>query len=54
MEFDKDKLEEYKTNQKTQFLASQFESELEKLKDAEGLAASDPELAELAKEEIAV
>tara|TARA_B100000508_G_C11465122_1_gene281328 strand:- start:8325 stop:9299 length:975 start_codon:yes stop_codon:yes gene_type:complete len=52
MEFDKDKLEEFKQNQKTQFLASQFESELEKLREAQELAASDPEMAELAKEEI--
>lgn len=52
MEFDQVKLEEFKENQKTQFLASQFESELEKLHEAEQLAESDPEMAELAKEEI--
>ncbi len=53
MQFDPAKLEEFKENQKTQFLASQFESELEKLTEAEALAESDPEMAELAKEEIA-
>tara|TARA_B100002051_G_scaffold276785_1_gene328022 strand:+ start:11422 stop:12390 length:969 start_codon:yes stop_codon:yes gene_type:complete len=52
MEFDQDKLKEFKENQKTQFLASQFDSELEKLREAEELAASDPDMAELAKEEI--
>jgi len=53
MEFDNDKLKEFKENQKTQFLASQFESELVKLREAETLADSDPEMAELAQEEIA-
>lgn len=53
MEFDQDKLAEFKEHQKTQFLASQFESELEKLREAEALAASDLEMAELAQEEIA-
>lgn len=52
MNYDEQKLIEFKENQKTQFLASQFESELEKLTEAEALAASDPEMAELAKEEI--
>jgi len=52
MEFDQEKLKEFKENQKTQFLASQFESEFQKLYDAELLADSDPEMAELAKEEI--
>jgi peptide chain release factor 1 len=52
MEFSEEKLKEFKENHKTQFLASQFESELEKLREAEELAASDPEMAELAAEEI--
>ncbi len=52
MEFDQEKLQEFKENHKTQFLASQFESELVKLTDAQELADSDPEMAELAKEEI--
>lgn len=53
MEFDQDKLDEFKENHKTQFLASQFERELEKLREAEMLADSEPEMAELAAEEIA-
>ncbi len=52
MEFSQDKLQEFRDNHKTQFLASQFESELLKLREAEELATSDPEMAELAKEEI--
>jgi peptide chain release factor 1 len=52
MEYDQDKLQEFKDNHKTQFLASQFESELLKLTEAQELADSDPEMAELAKEEI--
>ena len=52
MEFDEQKLQEYKDNHKTQFLASQFEAFLVKLEDAQALASSDPEMAELAKEEI--
>ena len=52
MEFDQEKLKEFKEYQKTQFLASQFESELVKLREAEELAASDPAMAELAAEEI--
>ncbi len=53
MEFDQDKLQLFKEHQKTQFLATQFESELAKLREAEELAASDPEMAALAEEEIA-
>ncbi len=52
MEFDPLKLEEFKKNPKTQFLATQFESELKKLKDTEELAEIDSEMAEMAKEEI--
>jgi peptide chain release factor 1 len=52
MEFDIEKFKEFKENHKTQFLASQFESELKKLREAEELSDSDPEMAELAKEEI--
>lgn len=53
MDYDQDKLQEFKENHKTQFLASQFESELVKLTEAQELADSDPEMAELAVEEIA-
>lgn len=52
MEFNQDKLKEFKENHKTQFLASQFDSELVKLNEAKELADSDPEMAELAAEEI--
>lgn len=54
MEFNQEKLKEFKENKKTQFLASQFDSELKKLREAELLAASDPEMAELAQDEIVV
>ena len=53
MELDQDRLNIFKENQKTQFLASQFELGLEKLAEARELAASDPEMAELATAEIA-
>jgi peptide chain release factor 1 len=53
MEFDSAKLEEFKQNPKTQFLAGQFEDYLKKLREAEMLAATDAEMAEMAKEEIA-
>lgn len=52
MNFDQDKLKEFRENQKTQFLVSQFESYLDKLKEAEKLAAEEPAMAELAKDEI--
>ena len=52
MEFNPDKLSEFKSHQKTQFLYTQFETTEEKLKEAEGLA-EDPEMAELAAGEIA-
>jgi len=53
MEFDQDKLKEFQENHKTQFLASQFNVYLKKLTDAQELAASHPEMAEMAQEEIA-
>jgi peptide chain release factor 1 len=52
MEFSAEKLQAFKEHEKTQWLASQFEVELEKLREAEALAESDPEMAELAQEEI--
>jgi len=54
MDFKEEKIAEFKENHKTQFLASQFESYLTKLKDAEELSASDPDMAELAQDEISV
>lgn len=53
MTFDEEKIEEFKQNPKTQFLAGQFEDYLKKLREAETLASTDPEMAEMAKEEIA-
>ena len=53
MTFDEEKIEEFKQNPKTQFLAGQFEDYLKKLREAEILASTDPEMAEMAKEEIA-
>ncbi len=52
MNFDQEKIREFHENQKTQFLADQFELYLNKLKEAEELADSDPEMAELASDEI--
>ncbi len=54
MEFQEDKLQEFRENHKTQFLASQFDALLLKLQDAQELASSDPEMAVLAQEEIVV
>jgi len=52
MEHDQEKLKEFQENQKTQYLATVYADELVKLNEARELAASDPEMAELAKEEI--
>lgn len=52
MEFDQEKLAEFKDNQKTQFLATVFAADQKKLEEAQMLADTDPEMAELAKEEI--
>jgi len=48
MEFDANKLSEFRENQRTQFLSTQFDSYLEKFKEAEELANTDPEMAEMA------
>ena len=53
MEFNESQLEEFRQHQKTQFLASQFDAYMEKLNEARELALSDPEMAELAQDEIA-
>ncbi len=52
MEHDQEKLNEFKENHKTQYLYTVYLSELQKLEEAKELADSDPEMAELAKEEI--
>jgi len=52
MEHDQEKLKEFQENQKTQYLATVYAKDLEKLDEARELASSDPEMAELATEEI--
>ncbi len=52
MQFPEEKLKEFREHQKTQFLATQFDSYVGKLQEAETLAESDPEMADLAKDEI--
>ncbi len=52
MEFSADKLQEFKENAKTSFLAGQFEVLLRKRTESQAMAASDPEMAEMAQEEI--
>ena len=54
MDFDQDKLNEFRDNPKTQFLASQFEYDLGRLREAEQLVENDAEMAELAREEISL
>jgi peptide chain release factor 1 len=54
MEFDEEKLQEFHENQKTQFLASQFDEYLKKLEEAQALQFDDLEMAELAREEVSV
>ncbi len=52
MDFDVEKLQTFQEHPKTQFLAGQFDAYLKRLREAEQLAASDPEMAELAQGEI--
>ena len=52
MEFSEEKIQLFKENQKTQFLASQFELLLRKRAESELLALNDPDMAEMAVEEI--
>ena len=51
MEYNEEKLNEFRTNQKTQFLASQFDALINKRKESE-LLLSDEAMKELAEEEI--
>ena len=53
MEFDPETLDIFRENQKTQFLASQFDALQEKKDEAVALGDEDPDMAELAKDEIA-
>ena len=52
MNHDQEKLNEFKENHKTQYLYTVYLDELKKLEEAKELAQSDPEMAELAQEEI--
>lgn len=52
MELNQEKLQSFREHHKTQFLASQFDAYLKKLHDAEALGEADPQMAELAQEEI--
>jgi len=52
MEFDINKLNEFRESPRTQFLCVQFDSYLNKLSEAEELAKSHPEMAEMAEAEI--
>ncbi len=52
MEFEESQLELFKENPKTQFLAGQFAALEKQRTESEKMAASDPEMAELAAEDI--
>lgn len=52
MKFENDKLQEFKENPKTSFLAGQFEVLMRKRAESEAMAASDPDMAEMVQEEI--
>lgn len=52
MEFNLDTLQTFRENHKTQFLASQFDVLFKQLEESKELAASHPEMAEMAREEI--
>ncbi len=53
MEFDDAKLDSFHEHPKTQYLASVFDADVAKLREARELAAADPDMAALAAEEIA-
>ena len=53
MIWSEEKLSEFREHPKTQFLVTQFEGYLKRLREAEALAAGDPDMASLAEEEIA-
>ena len=53
MEHNQDTLEEFRANHKTQFLASQYDVYVQKLEEAKAMIEADPEMAELAQEEVA-
>jgi len=53
MDYHKDKLALFRDNQRTQFLASQFDATTRKLEETQSLVAEDASLAELVTEELA-
>ena len=53
MDWNEEKLNEFREHPKTQFLMTQFDSYKSRLREAETLASTDEEMAALAKEEIA-
>lgn len=53
MEFSPEKIELFKAHPKTQFLASQFLDYVKRRDESAAMAETDPEMAELAKEEVA-
>ncbi len=52
MEFSEEKISVFKENHKTQFLASQFDGFLKQREESEEMAKNDPEMSELAEEDI--
>jgi len=52
MEYNEDELQAWRENHKTQFTASQFDDVSRKLAEAKQLAIDEPEMAEMAEEEI--
>lgn len=53
MEFDPELLTQFRENQKTQFLASQFDMYVEKRSEAVALGEADPDMKEMADEDVA-
>lgn len=52
MDHSPEKLQEFREHQKTQFLMTQYDATLLKLEEAKQLSESDPDMAELAEEEL--
>jgi peptide chain release factor 1 len=52
MEFQEEKIKIFRENHKTQFLASQFDSLLKQRNESEAMIEQEPEMAELAEEDI--
>ncbi|USN88100.1 MAG: PCRF domain-containing protein [Candidatus Nomurabacteria bacterium] len=52
MEISEEELQSFRDNQKTQFMAGQFDELAQKQKEAEELIGDDPDMAELAREDI--